>query len=91
MAITKTIVSDSGLTTLNAYIRVRTYNGTKENFVFILDIYKDQQSYQEGFKTITASKEYSFNPDNSGNSTNYIKQAYLFLKTLPEFISAEDC
>jgi hypothetical protein len=34
--------------------------------------------------------EYRFQPDlESGD--NYIKQAYEYLKTLPEFINAEDC
>jgi len=34
---------------------------------------------------------YSFEPSVADGSPNFIKQAYLYLKTLPEFSGAEDC
>jgi hypothetical protein len=34
---------------------------------------------------------YSFEPSVSEDAPNFIKQAYLYLKTLPEFSGAEDC
>jgi hypothetical protein len=34
---------------------------------------------------------YSFEPSVAEGSENFIKQAYLYLKTLPEFSGAEDC
>ena len=34
---------------------------------------------------------YSFQPSVAEGSENFIKQAYLYLKTLPEFSGAEDC
>jgi hypothetical protein len=34
---------------------------------------------------------YSFQPSVDEGSENFIKQAYLYLKTLPEFSGAEDC
>lgn len=34
---------------------------------------------------------YSFEPSVADGAENFIKQAYLYLKTLPEFSGAEDC
>jgi hypothetical protein len=36
-------------------------------------------------------RSYSFEPSVAEGSENFIKQAYLYLKTLPEFSGAEDC
>jgi hypothetical protein len=36
-------------------------------------------------------RSYSFEPSVDDGSPNFIKQAYLYLKTLPEFSGAEDC
>ena len=36
-------------------------------------------------------RSYSFEPSVAEGSPNFIKQAYLYLKTLPEFSGAEDC
>jgi|APGre2960657404_1045060.scaffolds.fasta_scaffold00383_17 hypothetical protein len=36
-------------------------------------------------------RTYSFEPSVDEGSVNFIKQAYLYLKTLPEFSGAEDC
>lgn len=36
-------------------------------------------------------RAYSFEPSVAEGSENFIKQAYLYLKTLPEFSGAEDC
>jgi hypothetical protein len=36
-------------------------------------------------------RTYTFQPSVADDSTNFIKQAYLYLKTLPEFSGAEDC
>ncbi len=36
-------------------------------------------------------RSYSFEPSVADGSPNFIKQAYLYLKTLPEFSGAEDC
>lgn len=91
MAITKTIETDSGLTVENAYIRIGNYNGTKENFIFNINFYKNKQAYEEGKEIITASKQYSFQPSYSSGAENFIKQAYLFLKTLHDYSDAEDC
>jgi hypothetical protein len=39
----------------------------------------------------TFERSYSFEPLVSDGSENFIKQAYLYLKTLPDFSGAEDC
>lgn len=39
----------------------------------------------------TFERSYSFQPSVADGSPNFIKQAYLYLKTLPDFSGAEDC
>jgi hypothetical protein len=39
----------------------------------------------------TYERLYSFEPSVADGSPNFIKQAYMYLKTLPEFSGAEDC
>lgn len=40
---------------------------------------------------INYHKDYSFTPSVDEFSNNFIKQGYLHLKTLPEFVGATDC
>jgi hypothetical protein len=39
----------------------------------------------------TFNRSYVFEPSVADGSENFIKQGYLYLKTLPEFSGAEDC
>lgn len=64
---------------INAYIRVESVTGTKENV-------SASVSFTDG--SIQGRKEYTFAP--SMDADNFIKQAYLHLKTLDEFAGAED-
>lgn len=58
---------------------------------FKVDFYKNEESYRDGKKTITSSEENSFQPNYESGSENFIKQAYLFLKSKQEYNDAEDC
>jgi hypothetical protein len=67
----------------NAYCKVNKQEGTKNSVSFDVNFLtaKDGQ--------IIDSKIYQFTPDLSGS--NFIRQAYDHLKTLPEFAGATDC
>ena len=68
----------------NCYIKVNSVSSTKDNataFVQFNDI--EHNNYY------IFDKKYNFNIDLEGG--NPIKQAYLHLKTLPEFVDAVDC
>lgn len=67
----------------DAYCRVDTINGSKNTMAIQLGIYSDQG------QTLVAKKTYQFLPDLNGE--NFIRQAYLHLKKLPEFDQAQDC
>lgn len=66
--------------TLDCYIKVEAVSGGK-----------DGATASALFRGESAvfTKSYEFTPDMDG--PNFIKQAYLHLKTLPEFAGAVDC
>ena len=65
-----------------AICRVASVQGDKRKLNFQVDFQGDSVNY---------SGQYSFEPSVSDDSLNFIKQAYLYLKTLPEFDGAVDC
>ena len=67
----------------DAYWKLNQISGTKNKITFFVQV----QGSKGG--PVLALKEYSFVPDMDGG--NFIKQAYQFLKTLPEFSDATDC
>lgn len=68
--------------TMNAYIKVVAISGGKEQL-------RVSVGFSEGVKEFV--KNYSFAPSFANGSTNFIAQAYMHLKTLPEFAGASDC
>jgi hypothetical protein len=84
MAFTKTTETDFGFAIVNAYQRVEEVNLiSKEKLFFHLRSYKDID--KPSFATLRFECPYSL------DGPNPIKQAYLHLKTLPEFADAIDC
>ena len=84
MALNKTTTSPQGFEAVNAYHRVQGLClVTNQNITFQVYAYKDVT-----FPAFAASN-YSCAYDINGE--NPIKQAYLHLKTLPEFATATDC
>lgn len=69
------------VSSMEAYIKVDTVQGTKSNVVAQVDYLVDGQLVQK--------QTYAFVP--SMNGGNFIAQAYAHLKTLPEFAGATDC
>jgi hypothetical protein len=82
MALQQTL-SHLGFSLPSAYLKVSTYTGNKHMLSFSLDVKATQ-----GSAPLT-TKVYSCQYDLDGPSP--LKQAYLHLKTLPEFSDAVDC
>lgn len=87
MAITKnlTLVDNFGIEVNipNLYIKVARTDCDKEKVSAVVEIKKSADSFP--LKTET----YRFTHNLSGD--NSIRQAYKYLKTLPEFADADDC
>jgi hypothetical protein len=84
MALKLTKTTETGFTSNDAYHRVEnTAIYSKNKMAFVVKIYNDTN--KESFDAKTFTCEYDLNGENP------IKQAYLHLKTLPEFEGAVDC
>jgi len=64
------------------YAKVIAVIGGKDNLSATVNFNADNVSF---------NKSYDFTPSVVDNSSNFIKQAYEYLKTLPEFSGATDC
>lgn len=74
---------EANITTPPLYIKVESVKGSKykvEAIVSFADYSRNKSLFEKSFV---------FVPSMDGN--NFIKQAYLYLKTLPEFCDATDC
>ena len=65
-----------------AYIKVQSISGDKNNINATVMFTDDN---------IQFNKQYGFPASVIDGAPNYIKQAYTYLKTLPEFENSEDC
>ena len=84
MAFTQPTTSAHGFDVPGAYHRVENIQLVgKDSIFFQLRIYKDSQ--KPSFSTTAFDAPYDL------EGPNPIKQAYQFLKTLPEFSDATDC
>jgi hypothetical protein len=82
MALQKTI-NFKGITVSDAYLRIQSFSGSKKLLKFELATH-----YRSGEQALTVS---SFEIPYSIDGSNPIKQAYNYLKTLPEFSGSTDC
>jgi hypothetical protein len=75
---------DTGVqkTTFVAICKVASIQGNKSQLTIDVCFESDSARYIQ---------QYSFQPSMDEGSVNFIKQAYLHLKTLPDFSGAEDC
>ena len=74
--------TESSYTVKNCYITVSSVNGGKEGMSINVSLKGDD---------IFIEETYTFVPSVMEGSENFIKQAYEYLKTLPEFADATDC
>jgi hypothetical protein len=84
MAIKKTVNTPCGFEAIDAYHRVEGVQINKGKMNFQVRIYKEN-SGSHNFAELSFYCEYDIQGDNP------IKQAYKYLKTLPEFANAVDC
>jgi hypothetical protein len=77
-------VQPIGEVEMDTYIQVIHVSGTKDKTACNVRFRKDSST-----GGIVKDMAFQFTPDMNG--PNFIKQAYLHLKTLPEFSNAEDC
>ena len=95
MALKKTIniQYNSGLTMPieNVYIRINSYTGTKGSISIYVGKYISYQHFLDNKESLEPIKIYTFNPNISDESDNFIKQGYEYLKTLEEYKDAVDC
>lgn len=89
MALQKNIELPNGITVDNAYIRIDTVSGYKDEITISVNSYVAQQAFVEG-KGYLIQEYHKFVPSVEEGSENFIKQGYLYLKTLPEFADAID-
>lgn len=89
MALQKTITLKNGLTVENAYIRIDTVSGYKGEITISVNSYASQTAFTSG-KEYLEQTMYTFTPSVADGSDNFIKQGYVYLKTLTEFTDATD-
>ncbi len=83
MALQQTLNLPAGLIASNAYVRVEQVKLTKNTVSFTAKGYSDSSSSKHFY-----AEEFSCDYDLAG--ANPIQQAYVYLKTLPEFAGAAD-
>ena len=86
MALSKTVVKQAwgqDLSIPNVYIKVNQIKASKELAEATITYSVDGE--------VKETKGIVFNVDVADGSVNFIKQAYEYLKTLPEFSGAADC
>jgi hypothetical protein len=74
------IVRDETTEHISFYVKVEKVSGDKNQVSGLVSFSSD---------TLSFTRNYAFTPNM--NNDNFIKQAYLYLKTLPEFSGATDC
>lgn len=89
MGLIKQVEMDTGLVLPNAYYRISTVGGCKSNQILTLCLFSSQTAYKDG-KACMEQKYYDFTPDVSDGSSNFIKQGYEYIKSLPEFVDSLD-
>ena len=82
-----TNINFKGIQVTNAYIRVINFAGNKTTLGFTAGMYGPIG--ENGERQLLDSVQWQCTHNVAGD--NPIKQAYQFLKTLPEFSNATDC
>ncbi|MEK0313743.1 hypothetical protein [Cohnella sp. 56] len=89
MAIITNVTLESGLEVQDSYARIELIQGDKTKLTVGLFFYVNQQAIEGGKDTVTR-KYYDFVPADEDDSVRWDKQAYEYLKALPEFAEAVD-
>lgn len=89
MALQQTVTTKSGIEVQDAYVRIDSVNGNKQQLGIIVRVYKDKAA-ADGNYAYLENRYYNFEPSVETGSPNFIKQGYEHLKTLPEYADAVD-
>jgi hypothetical protein len=89
MAFEMNVQSDMGISFPNTYCYIHKIGGSKELLYLQVNWYVDKEARFNNLKPIE-SKGYSFVPEVEESSLNFIKQGYIYLKTLEEFSNTVD-
>lgn len=84
MAFLMTKQLENGLVVQSAYARVDSIMGYKGGMDFSLNYYTSSQAFEEG-RPYLQQEIHQFIPSVEDGAENFIKQAYEYLRTLPEF------
>jgi len=90
MALQQNKQLQNGLIANNAYIRIDTVSGYKGEITISVNSYTSQQAFLDQVPFLVQNF-YTFVPDVSDGSLNFIKQGYEYLKTIDEYVDAIDC
>lgn len=80
---------ESGLIAKDMYARIDIISGSKNGLDFSLNYYVSRDAFLEGRPFLQKEMHY-FLPSVIIGSQNFIKQAYLYLKSLDDFKQAKD-
>lgn len=86
MAISSNFTLKNGLSIEEAYLKIDIVRGDKNTLGFSLVPYKEKNSSDP----LEEGTYYEFRVNQDENSVRWDKQAYEYLKTLPEYASAID-
>lgn len=89
MALKKRIETESGISLVDAYIKIEMVAGSKDELTITTNSYVSQSASVEGRPFVT-QRYYVFQPSVTEDSPNFIKQGYEYLKSLAEFDGAID-
>lgn len=87
MAVTMNLELETGINLQGAYIRIDTLNGYKKEIEISVNTYISREAFLNGAKYVLQNN-YKFKPSIEESSENFIKQAYEYLKTIPNFKNA---
>jgi hypothetical protein len=88
MALSKSITVNAygqSITFDSAYYQIDSINGNKDTLNLIIFVYSDSSK-----TNLVTQNTYSFTPSIADQATNFYKQGYDYLKTLPDFQGATD-
>lgn len=78
-----------GLTAKNVYVKVDSFEGSRDSIDFYVHYYVSQEVAQTQPENFLRRDYYRISPD-LNSVLNFIQQMYEYLKTLPEFLGAID-
>lgn len=83
------LVLANGLTAPGAYGRVDSVMGSKESLDFSFNVYSSRKAFIDKLPQVE-QRMYTFTPSVEDDAVNFIKQAYRYIKRLPDYVDAID-